>query len=357
MLPSRRLVFPLRSPARSFGKKKPFEFLGVKRRRRVRKPAGRHLQIQERARREADRQARNVRWDRLLQARIQHVEWQIFALWVSCVADVEGSIPTCMRDILETRCPGFLDYEASYRRDHPKEEPFLWLRLWEWLQCNFFADAKREGWLDAVAYYALRDPVAWLASEYCVMCRREWKRQRPSSYPSFQEWRQAAANWEPPPEAYTRQVYKAWRRVHPERLAQAVRRYIDWEAFVYWTRPALEDEAEFPPVVQDSLRERCPGFLEYDATLRRAERAEEFRSWQRLIKWGIDHFFADAKREGWFDVIIFSARQHPRAARAAEYCVRCEAQWLTGIPTPYPAFNEWRRAADDYVVDPSEAEW
>jgi hypothetical protein len=97
--------------------------------------------------------------------------------------------------------------------------------------------------------------------------------------------------------------------------------------------------------------------LEYDATLRRTERAEEFRSWHRLIEWGIDHFFADAKREGWFDVIIFTARQHPRVTRTEEYCVRCEIQWLTGIPTPYPTFNEWRRAADDYVADSSEAEW
>ena len=50
--------------------------------------------------------------------------------------------------------------------------------------------------------------------------------------------------------------------VHPDRLAEAVARYMDYEALAYWARPALERESRLPAEVASELERRCPGFLD-----------------------------------------------------------------------------------------------
>jgi hypothetical protein len=47
-----------------------------------------------------------------------------------------------MKGVLEQRCPGFLQYADNYRRAHPKEREFLWLRLISWIDDEVFSFAK-----------------------------------------------------------------------------------------------------------------------------------------------------------------------------------------------------------------------
>jgi len=49
------------------------------------------------------------------------------------------------------------------------------------------------------------------------------------------------------------------------------------------------------------LRRRCPGFLECDELLREADWKDDPQTWRRLMRWGNEHFFGEAEREGWFD--------------------------------------------------------
>ena len=65
--------------------------------------------------------------------------------------------------------------------------------------------------------------------------------------------------------------------------------------------------------------------------------------------WIADHFFQDAKNEGWFDAIFLQARSHPRAIRTMEYADHCDEVWSSQTPEPYPSFEDWRRDADAYV--------
>jgi hypothetical protein len=132
-------------------------------------------------------------------------------------------------------------------------------------------------------------------------------------------------------------------RVDPVRLAEAVSRYVDWEALAYWARPALERESELPKVVLEVLRDRCPEFLK-----------TEHRpwDWQRLMTWISDHYFPDAKKEGWLDALLVRAGDHPPAIRTREYADHCEETWGSRIPDPFPSFEEWRRDADSYVEPP-----
>ncbi len=73
------------------------------------------------------------------------------------------------------------------------------------------------------------------------------------------------------------------------------------------------------------------------------------QEWQRLMRWIADHFFQDAKTEGWFDAILVQVRSHPRAIRTMEYADHCDEVWSSAIPQPYPSFEDWRREADSFV--------
>jgi len=73
------------------------------------------------------------------------------------------------------------------------------------------------------------------------------------------------------------------------------------------------------------------------------------QDWHSLMSWIADHYFQDAKAEGWFDAILVQARSHPRAIRTMEYADHCDELWSSELPTPYPSFEDWRRDADSYV--------
>ena len=65
--------------------------------------------------------------------------------------------------------------------------------------------------------------------------------------------------------------------------------------------------------------------------------------------WVRDHFFQEAKTEGWYNAIVISAGIHPRAIRTMEYADHCDDLWNGNLPIPYPPFEVWRGDADRYV--------
>ena len=321
-----------------------------------RRPGSPELRVQEMARREASRQSQLVPWERLLQARTDYIEWEIFGFWVRSIVEAEDAIPDWLQNVLDTRCAGFLESERHYRKAHPRRTYFLPTRLSEWIDQHIFVEAHKQGWMQAITFYAVRDFRYHRAWSYWEHCEEEWKRRSPGSYPSFKEWRLAAESWDakPPRAASGRKAYEACQRVSAERLAEAVTSFMNWEAFAYWTRSALEEDEELPKVVAEELRRRCPEFLDNDKPLRETDPPGKRQSFLRLMRWGEDQFFGEAKNEGWFDAIIYYARRHPRDVRTAEYW----GHWADRLRDPthgsYPSFKEWRQAADNYVVDPSE---
>ena len=96
------------------------------------------------------------------------------------------------------------------------------------------------------------------------------------------------------------------------------------------------------------LNSRCPGFVEFNAQERVAD-GRLARDWHRLLFWIGEHFFVDAKTEGWYEAILISAHNHPRAIRTMEYSDHCCDIWNSDLPVPYPAFKTWRSDADRYV--------
>jgi hypothetical protein len=57
--------------------------------------------------------ARRVPWQRLLQARNEYIDWQKFYLWVRSVLESENRIPDWLLEVLDKRCPGFVENERE----------------------------------------------------------------------------------------------------------------------------------------------------------------------------------------------------------------------------------------------------
>ena len=307
--------------------------------------------------READRLARRIPWERLLHARQEYIELNAFNIWASGIIVAESNIPLSLAKALEERCPGLLGGEFGPEAGPQKSS--LHKRMSESIEGHALAPPKDEGWLGAVAFHAVRDPVHLRDCAYGEYCEAQWKRQRPSAYPSFEEWRKCSEqcadevldSFEMKDE--TRQIIKALEALGPGRVAVAVDQYMEWEAFTYWLRSLLEADAKIPDAVRKQLECRCPGFLETDDELRRTLSPEAYtKRWKALLEWGEDRFFAEIRQQGWFDSIVQLARAHPRSARTVDYWVLYWDESWSKLPRDaYPSFESWRRAADDFVVE------
>lgn len=159
------------------------------------RPGKAERRVQGLARRRATRQLLRVPLDRFSRVQQEYLEWESFSLWVGAIVDAEGRVPAQVSRIVEERCPGFLKYETQYRETHPKRASPLPLLLLEWIHERVFANAKREGWLDALIFFSVRDPYSQRAWAYWEHCEDEWSGRRPARYPSFYEWRLTAESW------------------------------------------------------------------------------------------------------------------------------------------------------------------
>jgi hypothetical protein len=130
--------------------------------------------------------------DRLAQTITEFVEWRAFSYWLRLTVETQGSVSNPMIEILQVRCPGFLEYATAYAQEHAAEPEFLWLRFLEWTDEKVFQVSIAEGWRHALGYYATRDPRMDQLRAYWKQCRRTWKLQPPESFPSFEAWREAA---------------------------------------------------------------------------------------------------------------------------------------------------------------------
>jgi hypothetical protein len=247
------------------------------------------------------------------------------------------------------------------KSEHVSELPLLRRHVERWINERIFGEIWREGWMNAVGYYAARDLVSLRNHAYCEYCEREWKRSKPDHYPTFQAWLKASkhcsdrvlSECEMPKDK--RRLIKLGRPVTPRALRKEVHRYVEWEVFAYWTRTALEAGAPLPASVEREIKRRYPRFLEADAIARAENPAEEPHCrFTRMMKWIENHEFADAQKRGWFDVLRYQARLHARHARVIDYWHDWEAAWTKDRSKGYPSFGQWQRSADRYTFELDE---
>lgn len=306
--------------------------------------------VQQQTNQRAAELARGVPWQVLLETRNQYLDWQEFYYWARSIMESESSIPEWLGKRLDEMCPGFLATEKGRAATSTKDGSLAPVRLGEWIDEHIFAFAERGGWLPAVTFYAVREPRYQRASTCWSESVKKWRATKPLEYPSLEQWLCDAALCDESAHLLPdlRKQRECFRFVDPVRLAESVSRYIDWEAFAYWTRPALEHRQSAVDEVTHELDARCPGFKQFNANERTRD-GDLPCDWHRLMLWIGDHFFREATVEGWYDAIVLSADIHPRAIRTMEYSDHCDEVWNDEFPVPYPAFESWRSDADRYV--------
>jgi hypothetical protein len=292
--------------------------------------------------RRAREKARKIRADTLAALIDRCIEWRAFVLWARAIVESNGSIPPQVASALEVRCPGFQPEAGA------EKEPEFWLRLCRWIDHNVFRQAKEEGWLIAVEYYASRDLRWEQLWRYWEHCDQQWQKRRPASYPLFEEWHHQAQGWGVLPPTGKWAACESAAPVSPERLKKAVSDYVDWEAFAYWVRAVVGGSRSMPRTVADLLEERCPGFLDH-LSGEGVCLGDANTVWRRLIAWVDDRVFGSAKTEGWFEAVTFFARNSLHAERTVAYWAACDREWSRRRPTVLPDLDEWRRSAEAYT--------
>lgn len=326
------------------------------------RPSRLERQVSQIARYDAEREAARIPWRRLRVAREKYIEWDAFTLWVRAIDHTEGNLPNWVAKEVARRCPGFSKFAAEEKSDHAEGGRFRWDHLRRRIHARVFAAPWREGWMNAVGYYAVRDLAYQRNEVYWEYCEREWARSKPAVYPSFREWLKASEQCsddvldEYEMRDEKRRLIKLMRRVNPRTLRRAVEQYVEWQVFAFWTGIAIEDEFPLPTTVKRELKRRCPGFLEAETVARATSPGEEtFRRFNRLLEWIESHEFPNAKKEGWYGVIRYQARLHPRHARVTDYWHHWEAEREKHPAERYPAFREWRSAANRYTFELGDA--
>ncbi len=290
--------------------------------------------VQGIARRRATKQLMRVPWDRFHKAYEEYVRWGALALWVRAIVESEGCAPSWLAASLKKRCPGFIANEALLN-----EPRLLGFRFHSWIHNQIFGLAKQEGWLDALLFYGVRDLRSQSTWAYWEHCEQGWHQKRPSSYPNFEEWSRLARNYNPGEETSL------------AKLADAVEQYVEWKVFACWLQPLSGATIDLPRRVATQLERRCPGFLKPRNSDDIKSRDGRARSGERLTTWIEDHFFSQAKEEGWFAMILKQARTHPLYARIVQYSKRWNKSWSQNPMAVYPSFVQWRHVAENYVED------
>jgi hypothetical protein len=144
------------------------------------------------SRRLADSESRLVTSARLGEAVNQFIKWRAFSYWLRLVVEAEGILTPRTSAILQQRCPGFLEYAASFSKKRPREPQFLWLCFLEWADNTIFETATAEGWRHALGYHATRDPRMDQLRAHWKQCHRVWAVAPPAVLPCFDVWCQAA---------------------------------------------------------------------------------------------------------------------------------------------------------------------
>jgi len=76
----------------------------------------------------ADEEARRLPWQGLLEARNQYIDWREFYLWFRSILEVEKRMPDWLLEIVNDRCPGFLESEKQLTPQAAKDRPLPFSR-------------------------------------------------------------------------------------------------------------------------------------------------------------------------------------------------------------------------------------
>ncbi len=285
-------------------------------------------------------QSLKTSWRNLADACEHIIEWRSFALWVRAIIGGERSLPQWLKEGIDQRCPGFVE-----SRSDSDDLDSLWLDLSTWIDEHVFTAARAGGWIEALHYYAGRDPryeQIWHCWEHTEAA---WRDQKPPLYPTADEWHQDALRLRVPNDAECARSAPS-----DDRFPRLVAQYIEWEAFAFWARLVVERELELPLKVATVIEQRCPGFLGQLGSEHPGGVDYATWLWRRLLAWIESRTLGDATGPLSLDSVRDAARTDLRGERIAVYWSDCSSRWRKDPPAQLPSFEQWLRDADAYCA-------
>jgi hypothetical protein len=128
-------------------------------------------------------------------------------------------------------------------------------------------------------------------------------------------------------------------------LDKAITEFIEWRAFSYWLRLCVETDGSVSESLAETLRERCPGFLEYAAAYARQHPCEQEFLWLRFLEWTDEKLLQTAVTGGWRHALGYYATRDPRMDQLRSYWKTCRQTWKLQPPASRPSFENWRASA------------
>jgi len=138
----------------------------------------------------------------------------------------------------------------------------------------------------------------------------------------------------------SRHAKKQLLRIPWGRFRTAYEEYPRWLALSLWSRTIIATQGRAPSELLETIRERCPGFLDKHKSL-----SDPHLLAFGLLEWVHNTVFACAKRQGWLDALTFYGVRHIGAQAVWAFWERCENERNRAAPKTVPHFEEWRQRA------------
>ena len=135
------------------------------------------------------------------------------------------------------------------------------------------------------------------------------------------------------------------RKVPWRRLAAAVDQANHWEAFGLWLRAVVDAAKNLPPLVDQQLEAKIPGFLaRVEADMRAALKkdAPGHRLWNLVSSWTAVNIFLEPKVQGWLDAVHYFSSMSLPYMKAWAHWDRVHEEWRTNPPAEWPTFERWQ---------------
>jgi hypothetical protein len=304
------------------------------------------LDVRRDSKQRALQQALLVPWRQLAEGAAAFSEWHTIILWVRVIAETEDQLPEIVRSELRSRCPGFLESRSVEEEgDLP-----IWKSLEEWVTIHCFAEARANGWFDALMYYAYRDlrtEQAWTTWE---RTKADWRHTAPASWPTLEQWTSevlATRSLAHPGTEKARAVH-ALGKVDAARLNKAVADLLESRALALWVDAVSTPGRPLDRAVVAESRNRCPGLLPASGVGPVWTRS----LFSRLLRFDESGWRSIARTEGWYAALHFEVVHHPRYQRLIHYNQRCHDERSQARSHSCPSFSEWRSSADAYCAGP-----
>jgi len=161
------------------------------------------------------------------------------------------------------------------------------------------------------------------------------KKQRPKQTQTKQTFASAY-------EQYQKIALDEARRVPWPQLMQFVEESLRWEVFNLWIRAVVNAANGVPPVIEQELESRIPGFLtRVRDELESADPVGE-RLWNLVGAWITTNVLLKPKVEGWLNAVNFYSSRTMTYMKAWAHWERMSDEWSANPPEQWPSYERWQ---------------